>query len=906
MDIKKVLKDVPKEYRPIPFWSWNEKLDVEETRKQVRLMHKAGLGGAFMHARGGLQTEYMGDEWFQNVDASIDECQKYGMQAWAYDENGWPSGFGAGAVNELGIDYQQKYLRIEIGEKNEPQTIANVNGYHLYYEVNPFYVDNLDKKVVQKFIEAAYKPYAEKYKGKMPGIFTDEPQVSRNGIPWSFVLPEEYEKAYSDDLILHLPELFFETGDYKQTRFRFWKLVCNLFTNAYVKQIYEYLDKNGMRLTGHMVLEDNLLIQITSNGAVMPQYEYFHIPGIDWLSRSQINPLIPLQLSSVAHQTGKKQILTESFALCGHNVSFEELRWLLESQFVRGVNLLCPHLEGYSLRGIRKRDYPPAMYCQQPWWDEYSIFTEQMSRIGILLTEGKVKFDTLVIHPQSAAWTMFDNAENKGIRDLNAKFMKIIDKLERKHILFHLGDETIMEKHAEVKNGEIVIGSQHYKNVILVQDEVLFDSTKNLLSEFKSQGGVLTNADEIARNKVCDNEKLTYTCRHFDGFTMHYFVNETTENQTANIFCGGKMMDLNTGDFVPFSGSHLFAPMSSLVVIDDGTACIAKDEQEESALKLPENWQLVRADKNALALDKCDYWFDGELIEKNAYVLDIADKANALERKVNIRMRYTFKADFVPNEIYLACETPKQYEIKVNGAVLSEKPCGFFRDRAFELINIAPLVREGENEIVLTCDFKQSDECLQMIKNSRIFESEKNKLAYDMEIEGIFIVGDFDVLTEKEKFAPLKRNAERYSGDFVISKKTESLKLKHIEMQGYPFFSGKLTVKSAFSLAENSGKTVLKFNKKGINAIEVRINGYDAGTLIWNPFEMDITPFVHAGENEMELSIVNNLRNLLGPHHLEEGESYSVGPGSFYKSDSPFAWGIDWNDDYCFVETSVE
>ena len=69
---------------------------------------------------------------------------------------------------------------------------------------------------------------------------------------------------------------------------------------------------------------------------------------------------------------------------------------------------------------------------------------------------------------------------------------------------------------------------------------------------------------------------------------------------------------------------------------------------------------------------------------------------------------------------------------------------------------------------------------------------------------------------------------------------------------------------------------------------------------------MDITPFVHAGENEMELSIVNNLRNLLGPHHLEEGESYSVGPGSFYKSDSPFAWGIDWNDDYCFVETSVE
>jgi len=27
-------------------------------------------------------------------------------------ENGWPSGFGSGAVNELGLKYQQKYLRV--------------------------------------------------------------------------------------------------------------------------------------------------------------------------------------------------------------------------------------------------------------------------------------------------------------------------------------------------------------------------------------------------------------------------------------------------------------------------------------------------------------------------------------------------------------------------------------------------------------------------------------------------------------------------------------------------------------------------------------------------------------------------------------------------------------------------
>ena len=39
-------------------------------------MNEAGLGGYFMHARGGLLTEYMGEEWFQNVSAAIDEGKK--------------------------------------------------------------------------------------------------------------------------------------------------------------------------------------------------------------------------------------------------------------------------------------------------------------------------------------------------------------------------------------------------------------------------------------------------------------------------------------------------------------------------------------------------------------------------------------------------------------------------------------------------------------------------------------------------------------------------------------------------------------------------------------------------------------------------------------------------------------
>ena len=145
-------KRIENKYRPIPFWSWNEKLDTEETKKQIDIMHNAGIGGFFMHARGGLQTEYMSDEWFRNIEAGIEVAEKLDMFPWAYDENGWPSGFGDGKVNGLGKKYQQKWLRFD-DKKDGENTICIIDGVRYYYEVNPFYVDVLLPDATKVFLE---------------------------------------------------------------------------------------------------------------------------------------------------------------------------------------------------------------------------------------------------------------------------------------------------------------------------------------------------------------------------------------------------------------------------------------------------------------------------------------------------------------------------------------------------------------------------------------------------------------------------------------------------------------------------------------------------------------------------------------------------------------------------------
>ena len=905
-------KNIDKKYRPVPFWSWNEKLSPEETRRQIAMMDESGHGGFFMHARGGLQTEYMGEEWFENVSASIDEADHRGMHAWAYDENGWPSGFGGGKVNGKGEKYWQKYLRIRPVDADmsdiEPHRVISSDGkYIFYYDVNPYYVDTLDGEVIADFINEIYVPYYEKYGSRFDGFFTDEPQISRNGIPWSLTMLDEYRKAWGEELAPSLASLFLPVGNFEDVRVKFWKLCTDLFSKNYMKQIYDWCVSHGLGFTGHMVLEENLTIQITSNGACMPHYEYFTIPGMDWLGRPIFPCLTPVQVASVAAQTGKKQILSETFALCGHNVGHDELKRNYEWMMVRGINLMCQHLLGYSLRGIRKRDYPPAMYYQQPWWDEYKVFNDAMSRVGMILAEGRVKVDTLLMHNMTSAWICYNNGESsaskanaitpefiekggiagvnsyngKDVMHYNSSLVSCATELERKHIPFHFGDETIMERHGRVEGNKLIIGEMEYTTVVLPDYIRFMPNTEKLLEEFRKNGGIITTVDALEPSDIIDNPEVTYTVREFDDFKAYYFVNSTDKEQRAKIARGSYAIDIVTGDRSEFAGEYTFPVYGSLLIIDDGTPCSsAKAEKKLKTLDIGGEWKISEKTLNSLTLDKCTYWFDGELQEENAYILDVLPRACDLLRPVDVKCEFVANVKELSDKLYLVCETPEIFDIKMNGMPIDKTDCGYFRDSAFRMIDIRKYAVIGENKIEMSVRFEQSAETYENIQKAVFFESNKNKLVYDMEIEAIYLVGDFAVEHSGE-IVEGERGAAFFEDNFKIACAKENIALSNIERQGYPFFSGSMTLKKSFVLDSTDYK--IAFGKQGINAIKLRVNGQDVRTILWAPYETDISKYLKVGENEIEITLINNLRNLLGPHHLGEGESYHVSPSSFYK-----------------------
>ena len=85
-----------------------------------------------------------------------------------------------------------------------------------------------------------------------------------------------------------------------------------------------------------------------------------------------------------------------------------------------------------------------------------------------------------------------------------------------------------------------------------------------------------------------------------------------------------------------------------------------------------------------------------------------------------------------------------------------------------------------------------------------------------------------------------------------------------------------------------------------MNAIRLKINGKDVATKLYAPYRVELKDYLTVGKNTFEITVVNNLRNMMGPHHLTREEDRWVCPGIFYKESNifhhPAGAGADCHD----------
>lgn len=510
-------------FRPAPFWSWNDKLDTKELKRQIHEMADKGWGGYFMHSRVGLVTGYMSKEWMEMVRTCAEEAGKTGMYAWIYDEDQWPSGFAGGEVPGMDEAYRARALVLLTEQESSGsdtvlfETVKNGQKYSICKRVsqlgNPIfngtcYVDLMNPEAVKAFIDCTHERYKEacgEYFGReIAGIFTDEPCYFLEGyregsyqcpaLPWSEYLPPFFRKLKGYDIEQHLEQLFFDEGDYRKVRFDFFDSASRLFTESFTKQYYQWCCENNMKMTGHFPKEDYLSVQTQSVGAVMPNYQFMHWPGIDKLGKFLEVITTVKQLTSVADQLEKERSVSEVFGGIGQQVSFYHRKWVADWQAVLGINFVNHHLSLYSMRGERKRDYPANFFYQQPWWEDEKSFSDYLSRLSYAVSTGKRKVDILVMHPVASVWCEYSPLHKadglmveKNIYE--SSFEELSKELIGNKLDFHYGDEIIMEEHARVKDGKLFIGAHAYSTIIVPPSCTLRENTVNLLEAFVKEAG---------------------------------------------------------------------------------------------------------------------------------------------------------------------------------------------------------------------------------------------------------------------------------------------------------------------------------------------------------------------------------------------------------------------------------
>lgn len=499
--------------RPTAFWSLNGKLDEDEIERQVIDMHTHGMGGFVLHARLGLETDYMGPEWFAAVKKAVETASRLGMIVWLYDEYHCPSGTSYGEVyREGGDDFILRALSARRDDMGQIQYSTLVTNKATVKEEIP-HTDVMNPAAVQAFIEKAYEPYKKElcaHFGKtIQGVFTDEPSIdvfndfegSGGLVPWTDNFPGYFERKRGYDITDCLPLLFLEEEGSFKVRHDYWRTISELFSETFSGSIGKWCEREDLKFTGHYLCEKSFGYAVSHGGAIMPHYRFQHTPALDILCEQIEEHLTVKQCTSVANQYGREQVMSESYGCSGWQLTFEGMKWVGDWQYVMGVNLLSLHLYMYSIKGFRKLDHPPFFGESACWWKFHKVVQDYFGRVGTVTSHGKPVRKILVIHPLSTAWgivggtiersTMFDNPSIQNANDLGEQFNRFVRTLMGFHFDFDLGDEIIIEEAGRAEDGRFRVKDAVYDMVIIPPAKTLFSQTVDLLETYLEAGGIV-------------------------------------------------------------------------------------------------------------------------------------------------------------------------------------------------------------------------------------------------------------------------------------------------------------------------------------------------------------------------------------------------------------------------------
>ena len=631
----------------------------------------------------------------------------------------------------------------------------------------PPYPDMLNPRTIEAFIRMTHERYnkrVKKYFGNViPVIVSDEMNFGHNPV-WTEGLLEGFKKDKGYDLADKLPSIFGGDSDKDQrVRIDFHDWCTRRFAES-CATIQDWCRQHGVMFSGHLGPEDETLAPYLYGRNLMRVLRYHDIPGTDTIFRQifpypkasaeqdaaaareagiseikHLNHYFPKYTSSVAHQEGYRRSFSESFAVYGSGLSFEEMKWVMDFQYVRGINLYIhsavylannEHYMGANTRPILDEKNPIVKHM--------NVFNGYMARLSYLMSIGEPGIDTAVYYP---ARDFF--ADVPDLKEVQTSHERLVQILLENQCDFDLVDDDILLR-SKVRGGVLEAGKMKYKRVFVAQCRWLHEDSRKKLEELSRGGGefhwMVHDGFDGLENRLTPmvlveprNSWIRVCRRDTDNGRIYFITNEdpdegkqcklifTEENPVARL-------DVETGAVYRPAGAVKTGrgweiPVDIPVA---GSDVFIFSDEELGAVDEPEGaGEEIKVIRGSVTVRKVRSYRIGEHELEVEDVRDdresegqLGDWGDALGADFSGDAEYRIVFDCSKEEVQqtlfldlgkvrVACE------VNVNGTPLGKR---LWRPFTF---SVAGLLKEGENEVRVTVTNTMAN---QFAANTKVFE----------------------------------------------------------------------------------------------------------------------------------------------------------------------------------------
>ncbi len=721
-----------------------------------------------------MSPAYLSDEYMDIYKKMTDRIKSLGMRLWLYDEAGWPSGSVCGRITkenpalarqtivkkEVLLSKDEEYiiptdcLSAFTYKDNTPMRIKNgtlitCNDDYLKLEVYsvekeqvnrymPIYPDILNPVTTDTFLSLTHDRYYEKlsehFGSTISVLVSDEP--SSCNTPWTAGLDKIFYDRTGYSLLDNLPYIF-NGGGNDTVNIDYYNVWSEILIESFFKKQHHWCEQHGVLYACHLGGEDVTKgSRIYGYGHILRALRCFDIPGVDTIWRQifpgkeafievdydagvQSYPVcgnhhFPKFASSVAHQKGTPWSWTESFSAYGSALTLEEMKWITNFQYVRGINLLISCQRHLSTDGHYMASMRPMLTPENPMQQYMRIFNDYTKRLSYCLSLGKPDVQNALYLPINDIWAGWDTSDTAA-----SSYDKLAEELLKKQCDFDVLDDDVLSlAKIDRVNKTLIIGAMEYKHIYIPNAQYIPKETKRKLQEFSDCGGSVLYSDTQAFYPTAvikpANENIRVLKRKVSDDSIYFLTNEGMSSEECSVIFKEKkipyILNPETAEMykqkytvlenglckinvlLPFAGSLL------LLFSDTPFECSYKSDRDQyDSRLLDKDWEVRILKRFKIKEERFTYEDEHDSKYITASLGDLGE-VFGYNFSGMAEYRYTFNLDRKTAE--------NTYELDlgcVKGAAMVLVNCAVIGEKAWSpyVFNTENRFKEGENTVVV-------------------------------------------------------------------------------------------------------------------------------------------------------------------------------------------------------------